>query len=139
MTARLVMLLIRGTTAETPYVPPINADTIDRFWDHPLHGLGLRPAMGGPNGDRPSTAQERFMGAFNPVDWPEPLITTDSQINGPKGALWGLNDPISLDTIGRQARAAATADTPATANSLLQSVRIVSPTLHELSRGWALP
>lgn len=79
------------------------------------------------------------MGAFGSVDWPEPLIPTDSQINGPKGALWGLNDPISLDTIGRQARAAVRADTPATANSLLQSVRIVSPTLHELPRGLVPP
>jgi chitinase len=73
------------------------------------------------------------MGAFGSVDWPEPLIPTDSQINGSKGALWGLNDPISLDTIGRQARAAVRADTPATTNSLLQSVRIASPTLHEIA------
>ncbi|KAG9571281.1 glycoside hydrolase family 18 protein, partial [Aureobasidium melanogenum] len=128
--ARFLETIVRGRLRgpngplPSPYVPPINADTIDRFWDHPLHGLGLRPAIGGPNGDRPSTAQERFMGAFGSVDWPEPLIPTDSQINGPKGALWGLNDPISLDTIGRQARAAVRADTPATANSLLQSVRI---------------
>ena len=66
------------------------------------------------------------MGAFGSVDWPEPLIPTDQQINGPKGQLWSLNDPISLDTINRNARAAVNADTVQTQDALLQSVRIVS-------------
>jgi hypothetical protein len=66
------------------------------------------------------------MGAFGSVDWPEPLIPCDAQINGPKGQLWLLNDPIGIPTITTRARDAVRSDTVADANRLLQAVRIVS-------------
>jgi chitinase len=96
------------------------------YWQHPLHALANAPAVGGPNGAKPMTANDRFMEAFGSVDWPEPLMPTDQQINGPKGKLWGLNDPIARGTIQTQARDAVRADTQAAADTLLQSVRIVS-------------
>ncbi|KAK3679996.1 hypothetical protein LTR78_000373 [Recurvomyces mirabilis] len=122
----IVLGRLRGANGQipSPYLPPIPADTINFYWDHPLHELAQRPAIGGPYGDKPATAQERFMGAFGSVDWPEPLIPTDQQINGPKGQLWSLHDPISLDAINRNARAAVNADTVQTQDALLQSVRI---------------
>ena len=93
---------------------------------HPLHALGSAPAVGGPNGAQPSTANDRFMEGFGSVDWPEPLIPTDQQVNGPKGALWSLNDPIEDIEIGSLGERAVRTDNPQDADALLQSVRIVS-------------
>lgn len=119
---------LRGPTGPfpNPPLPPIDEMAIHNYWEHPLHGLAGAAPIGGPNGVAPLTPAERFMGAFGSKAWPEPLIPTDKQINGPKGKLWRLDDPIAIPEITRQAQDAVRADTPATADALLQSVRIVS-------------
>ena len=75
---------------------------------------------------KPTTANDRFMEGFGSKNWPEPLIPTDQQINGPKGKLWSLEDPIAINNIQAQATRAVRTDTQQDADALLQSVRIVS-------------
>lgn len=121
--------------APFPSLPRVDGTTIYNFWNHPLHSLGNRPPIGGPKGDSPNTAEGRLMGAFGSTGWPEPLIPTDKQINGPKGKLWKLNDPIGIETrggISNLARDAFRLDTLPAAELLLQAVRTVSSDSHKL-------
>ena len=119
--------LLRGPGGYTPINSPgpIGGAFFERFWDHPLHNLAQRPAVGSPDGAQPSTPNDRFMESFGSNDWPYPFLPTDQQINGPKGSLMNLNAPASLSGIGRLARIAVNQDTPAAADALLSEVRIV--------------
>ena len=66
-----------------------------------------------------------MMEAFGSTNWPDPLLPTDEQINGPKGNLMNLNAPANLGGIGRLARAAVREDTITAADNVLSEVRIV--------------
>ena len=107
------------------HLPPIGSGFFQNFWDHPFHGLATAPAVGGPNGAQPLTPNDRMMEAFGSDDYPDPLLATDQQINGPKGNLMNLNAPANLAGIGRLARTAVAQDTPQAADNLLSEIRVV--------------
>jgi hypothetical protein len=107
-------------------VPFLGGLQVDLRQHSPLHQLHNAPAVGGPNGATPYTANDRLMEAFGSTDWPEPLMPTDQQINGPKGNLMNLQAPIAYQEITRLATQAAASGNAQDTNNLLQSVRIVS-------------
>ncbi|KAK3168025.1 hypothetical protein OEA41_004471 [Lepraria neglecta] len=107
------------------HLPGIGSNFFQNYWDHPLHGLANAPAVGGLNGAKPLTPNDRMMEAFGSDDYPYPLLPTDQQINGPKGNLMNLNAPADLGGIGRLARTAVQQDTPQAADTLLSEVRVI--------------
>ncbi|MCJ1474244.1 hypothetical protein MMC13_002902 [Lambiella insularis] len=115
--------LLRGTTPPPIDLASLNLYYIDSFWNHPLHNLGQYPAIGGPSGATPYTANDRMMGGFGSVDWPEPLMAVDQQINGPKGRMFKLNPPTSEDNLEALAETAVESDQQADADNLLSHIR----------------
>ncbi|MCJ1456786.1 hypothetical protein MMC28_007151 [Mycoblastus sanguinarius] len=115
--------LLRGTTPPPINLAPLNPHYINNFWNHPLHNLGQYPAIGGPSGATPYTANDRMMGGFGSVDWPEPLMAVDQQINGPKGRMFKLNPPTSEDNLEALAETAVESDQQADADNLLSHIR----------------
>lgn len=105
---------------------------VDLRQDHPLHQLQNAPAVG-QNGATPSQANNRLMEAFGSTNWPQPLMATDQQINGPKGRLMDLVAPIRISQIRILAARAAASGNAQDTDNLLQSVRIVSFPLQESS------
>ena len=71
-----------------------------------------------------------MMGAFGSVDWPQPLMAVDQQINGPKGRMFRLNPPTSEDNLGALEEIAVESDQQADADNLLSHIRSVS--LHNI-------
>ena len=117
--------------SKSPIKPPINlepldSDTIDHFWNHPLHNLGQYPPIGSAQGSKPVTANDRMMGAFGSVDWPQPLMPVDQRINGPKGRMFKLAAPTSRNNLKAFAQTAVQSDQPRDRDILLSHIRIVS-------------
>lgn len=106
---------------------------VDLRQNHPLHQLNNAPPVGSPEGAQPITANDRLMEAFGSDGWPQPLMPTDQQINGPKGNLMNLQAPIGLDVIAGLATRAAASGNQQDTDDLLQSVRIVSLPSQEAS------
>ena len=66
------------------------------------------------------------MGGFGSIDWPQPLMAVDQQINGPKGRMFKLQPPASEDVLEALADAAVASDRQADADDLLSHIRSVS-------------
>ena len=105
----------------------MSADTLGLYWDHPFHQLGQDPAVGGPSGAQPYTANDRMMEGFGSIDWPQPLMAVDQQINGAKGRMFRLQPPTAVNRITQLARRAVGSDQDTDADALLSSIRNVSP------------
>ena len=122
--------MLRGTTRPPINLAPLNPHYIDNYWNTPLHNLGQYPAIGGPSGATPYTANDRMMGGFGSIDWPAPLMAVDQRINGPKGRMFKLNPPTSEDNLEALAETAVESDQRADADNLLSHIRSVS--LHKM-------
>ena len=65
------------------------------------------------------------MGGFGSIDWPQPLMAVDQQINGPKGRMFGLNPPSSEAVLESLANTAVASDRQEDADALLSHIRSV--------------
>ena len=66
------------------------------------------------------------MGGFGSIDWPQPLMAVDQQINGPKGRMFKLQPPASENVLEMLANVAVASDQQGDADALLSQIRGVS-------------
>ncbi|KAI7205542.1 hypothetical protein KC324_g233 [Hortaea werneckii] len=115
--------LLRGSMRPDPPQAAVNRENLHNEWTQIHPPLGQHPPVGGPKGVAPVQANDRMMEAFGSTDWPEPLMPTDSGLNGAKGNLMNLQAPIGLTRIRTLARDAAGSGTSQDINHLLSAVR----------------
>ncbi|KAL1589378.1 hypothetical protein WHR41_02173 [Cladosporium halotolerans] len=108
---------------------PISHILFER-WHEVIPALGTKPAIGGSNGPRPGTINDRFFFAFGGDGYLRPFLATDAILNGAKGKLMELASPRAIKKITQLARAAVASDTTAAAEELLGEIKI-GPTLFE--------
>jgi chitinase len=104
---------------------PITAEWFRDNWHKSFASLAARPPIGGPNGYAPDNINDRLMGCFGDDNWLEPLMAVDGPINGPKGNIFGLHDPVGIGRIRRLAQDAVAADNDHAADALLSAIRAV--------------
>lgn len=111
------------TTALTPVL-------ID-FWQRnaflaDVPALANRPPIGGPNGAQPADPNSRIMECFGTRDNVYPLLLVDSTINGAKGRVMAGSSATSENNIDGLARRAIASGEEGHADTLLESIRVVS-------------
>jgi len=106
---------------------PIDGGTIDNHWTQPMDALHALPAIGGPNGDSPFTANDRLAGAFGSKYFATPLLATQRSLNGAKGRMFKFNAPTDNTLITERVSAAIQQDDEQAADDLLSSIQIVGP------------
>ena len=104
---------------------PIPLEFWQNVWNVANAALGEYPAIGSSSGASPNTPNDRIMECFGSNLYREPLLPTHWQINGAKGRLMRLEDPIGMGKIGELARAAVKLDDTTSVTNLLTAVRDV--------------
>lgn len=103
----------------------IDSATIDTHWTEPMTALNALPPIGGPNGESPVTANDRFAGGFGSKYFATPLLATQRSLNSAKGRMFKFNAPTDDELVAEQITASIHQDTEQAADEMLTSIQIV--------------
>ncbi|EAW15055.1 uncharacterized protein ACLA_004690 [Aspergillus clavatus NRRL 1] len=105
-------------------LPRIAPELLRAVWLADNDALANEAQVGGPNGIRPNTPNDRFMEAFGSDNYPYPFIGVGRDINGAKGRIMKGNVPCALTRVDTLATTAVTSDSQGDVDTLLQSIRV---------------
>lgn len=95
-------------------------------WNVHIAALGAYAAIGGPNGPKPDTINDRVMHCLGSTFFRRPFSLLEKQVNIAKGNLFAFKNPVGLDAIKKAAKLAVSVDTKAATDKMLSLIRVVS-------------
>lgn len=121
--------LPRGTSGTAYGLPAIPAQWFKDNWHKSSPALTARPAIGSAGGYHADTPNDRLMESLGSYTYPDPLLPTDSQLNGPKASIMRLRRPAHPNRIRDLANEAVRTDHQDDVDALLSPIRDVSFTI----------
>jgi chitinase len=120
--------LPRGTSGTAYGLPVIPAQWFKDNWHKSSPLLTARPAIGSAGGYHADTPNDRLMESLGSYTYPDPLLPTDSRLNGPKASIMRLRRPAHPNRIRDLANEAVRTDHQDDVDALLSPIRDVSIT-----------
>jgi chitinase len=102
---------------------PIPLEFSQTMWNVANAALREYPPIGSSTGASPNTPNDRIIECFGTYLYREPLLLTHRGINGPKGRLIGLTNPVARLRIETLASAAVKLDNAKSVTNLLTAIR----------------